>query len=158
MTDFKEKDDVKAKDVLNLTGTYLKRSSNFKYGKFSYFSFDIHYPNHQTKSFFCQSEEEYEIWINKINLVTGFEDIYTTYKLRETLGEGYYGIVKSCEHIISGRQAAIKIVPKKEMNIKEMIQIRTEIEILKVCQHPNIVRLYDLYENDEYIYISKYIE
>ena len=31
---------------------------------------------------------------------------------------------------------------------------RSEIEILKICQHPNIIRLYDVFENQENIYIS----
>ena len=31
--------------------------------------------------------------------------------------------------------------------------MRTEIEILKICQHPNIVSLYDVFENEDYFYI-----
>jgi len=31
--------------------------------------------------------------------------------------------------------------------------VKTEIEILKICQHPNIIRLYDIFENNDYIYI-----
>jgi serine/threonine protein kinase len=37
---------------------------------------------------------------------------------------------------------------------KELVQ--TEIEILKICQHPNIIRLYDIFENLEYIYIGNF--
>jgi len=36
---------------------------------------------------------------------------------------------------------------------KELVQ--TEIEILKICQHPNIIRLYDIFENLDFIYIGK---
>ena len=28
-----------------------------------------------------------------------------------------------------------------------------EIEVLKVCQHPNLLRLYDVFESKEHIYI-----
>jgi serine/threonine protein kinase len=31
--------------------------------------------------------------------------------------------------------------------------IKREIEILKVCQHPTIIRLYDVFENNDFIYI-----
>ena len=31
--------------------------------------------------------------------------------------------------------------------------MRTEIEILKICQHPNIIQLYDVFENTDYFYI-----
>ncbi len=41
------------------------------------------------------------------------------------------------------------------MSQKEMDLAKTEIEILKICQHPNIVRIFDIFENVDYIYISK---
>lgn len=40
------------------------------------------------------------------------------------------------------------------MTIQDLELVKTEIEILKVCQHPNIIRLYDVFENIDFIYIS----
>ena len=31
--------------------------------------------------------------------------------------------------------------------------MKREIEVLKICQHPNIIRFYDVFENAEFIYI-----
>jgi calcium-dependent protein kinase len=42
---------------------------------------------------------------------------------------------------------------KKKMDTSDIELMRTEIEILKICQHPNIIRLYDIFENIDYIYI-----
>ncbi len=47
---------------------------------------------------------------------------------------------------------------KAEMKVEDMEMARTEIEIMKISQHPNIIRLYDVFENIEYIYISKYLQ
>lgn len=44
---------------------------------------------------------------------------------------------------------------KKDMSSMDMELVKTEIEILKVCQHPNIIRIYDIFENLDLIYISK---
>lgn len=41
------------------------------------------------------------------------------------------------------------------MQVDDLEMARTEIEIMKICQHPNIIQLYDVFENIEYIYISK---
>jgi len=30
---------------------------------------------------------------------------------------------------------------------------KREVEILKICQHPNIIRLLDVFENSDYIFI-----
>ena len=54
------------------------------------------------------------------------------------------------------REAAIKIINKKNIKLEELQLARTEIEILKMCQHPNIIRLYDVLENHLYIYISMF--
>jgi len=51
------------------------------------------------------------------------------------------------------REAAIKIISKKALTVPEYEQVHTEIEILKICNHPNIIKLYDILENQDYIYI-----
>ena len=47
----------------------------------------------------------------------------------------------------------MKIIKKKDMSIGEIELQKREIEVLKLCQHPNIIRLLDVFENPEYIYI-----
>jgi serine/threonine protein kinase len=42
---------------------------------------------------------------------------------------------------------------KNNMDSSDLELVRTEIEILKVCQHPYIIKLYDVFENIDYIYI-----
>ena len=48
---------------------------------------------------------------------------------------------------------AIKIVKKKDTQTKDLEMLKREIEVLKQCQHPNIIRFYDVFENHDYIYI-----
>ena len=43
---------------------------------------------------------------------------------------------------------------KKEMSMQDLELVKTEIEILKICQQPNIIQLYDVFENIDYIYIG----
>jgi serine/threonine protein kinase len=40
------------------------------------------------------------------------------------------------------------------MSIKELELQKREIEVLKICQHPNIIRLIDVFENPDFIYIG----
>ena len=42
---------------------------------------------------------------------------------------------------------------KKEMSASDLELQRREIEVLKMCQHPHIIRLLDIFENQDYIYI-----
>ena len=42
------------------------------------------------------------------------------------------------------KEVVIKIMNKNDMKTEDIELIRTEIEILKICQHPNIIHLYEL--------------
>jgi len=56
-------------------------------------------------------------------------------------------------HKETNRKVAIKIMSKKDMTNQDLELVKTEIEILKIAQHPYIIRLYDIFENAEFIYI-----
>jgi serine/threonine protein kinase len=64
-------------------------------------------------------------------------------------------LVRLGVHKTSGRKVAIKIMNKKDMTMQDLELVKTEIEILKISQHPSIIRLYDIFENIDFIYISK---
>ena len=65
--------------------------------------------------------------------------------------------MKLGSHLKSKRRVAIKVIKKKHMSLKELELQKREIEVLKICQHPNIIRLLDVFENPDYIYIGKNI-
>ena len=56
-------------------------------------------------------------------------------------------------HKKTQKKVAVKIMKKADMNPQDVEMVKREIEILKLCQHPNIIRLLDVFENPDYIYI-----
>ena len=56
-------------------------------------------------------------------------------------------------HKKTNEKVAVKIIRKAHMEPKDLKLIRTEIDIMKLCKHENVVRLFDLYENSDFIYI-----
>ena len=71
------------------------------------------------------------------------------------MGKGKFGLIRLGIHKETGREVAIKIINKKEMSIQDLKLLKTEIEILKISQHPNIIRLYDVFDKINFMYISK---
>ena len=74
------------------------------------------------------------------------EDIYDNIK---TLGEGSFGLVYLGKHKISGVERAIKNINKDKANLsaeEEQTLIR-EINILKTLDHPNIMKVYEYFNN-----------
>jgi serine/threonine protein kinase len=64
-----------------------------------------------------------------------------------------FGIVREGYYQKSKEKVAIKIVIKNDLYPKNLELLRNEIENLKICQHPNIIKIYDTIENRNYIYI-----
>ena len=74
------------------------------------------------------------------------------YKLdRAVLGEGAFGKVQKCENRATGEVRAVKIIDKLNLEESEKIRLKYEIDILKNLSHPNIVRLFEVYENNSSI-------
>ena len=74
------------------------------------------------------------------------------YKLDQAvLGEGAFGKVQKCQHRTTGEVRAVKIIDKLSLEDAERIRLKYEIDILKNLNHPNIVRLFEVYENNSSI-------
>jgi len=82
------------------------------------------------------------IWFNK-------------YRVIQKLGQGSSGIVYLAQHEMLRTYRAIKQVPRKQADA----QWTNEVNILKILRHPNIPIIYDIEEDENYIYIiEEYIE
>lgn len=100
-----------------------------------------------------------EISINDINTFQLPSNCFQShYKIIEYLGEGSFGKVFKAREISSGRILAVK---KMSINYseKKYSNIIKEINLLKHLDHPNIVKYYDYFEEEEYIYLMmEYLE
>lgn len=76
--------------------------------------------------------------------------IETKYEVTELLGSGSYGKVFKVKNKVSGKYYACKRINKKSIRNKERLKI--EINLLKETDHPNIIRLHELYEDSIYLY------
>lgn len=75
------------------------------------------------------------------------------YKLKETLGKGAFGVVGKCENLSTGAVRAVKMLAKKKLDDDELESLANEILIIKKLDHPNIVKMYEEYEDSKYLYI-----
>ncbi|XP_016343298.1 serine/threonine-protein kinase BRSK1-like [Sinocyclocheilus anshuiensis] len=75
------------------------------------------------------------------------------YRLEKTLGKGQTGLVKLGIHCITGQKVAIKIVNREKLSESVLMKVEREIAILKLIEHPHVLKLYDVYENNKYLYL-----
>eukprot|EP00931_Biecheleriopsis_adriatica_P018158 TRINITY_DN12799_c0_g2_i1.p1 TRINITY_DN12799_c0_g2~~TRINITY_DN12799_c0_g2_i1.p1 ORF type:complete len:535 (+),score=142.81 TRINITY_DN12799_c0_g2_i1:78-1682(+) len=67
------------------------------------------------------------------------------------LGEGSYGSVSRATHQSTGVQRAIKILSKG--HAKNIARFKQEIAIMKAMDHPNIIKLFETFEDRRFMYL-----
>lgn len=76
------------------------------------------------------------------------------YKMsKDVLGKGGFGEVRPAVHLKTQQARAIKILYKDNYNKDEHDRIMNEITIMKSLDHPNIVRIYEYFQDERYIFI-----
>ena len=124
-----------------------KKSSTVKQNQFFFnqlFSAELCVPISQEKL----------IWENR-----GYQK--NNYKRGNLIGKGAFGYVYESINPIFNNKIAMKIIDKNKMNIndnnnilnEEKEDMKSEINILKKLSHPNIVKIFEFYETDNYFYI-----
>ena len=92
-----------------------------------------------------------KIKIDKSDFVRMKEDnIFEEYELKEKLGEGAYGSVYKVQQKATNYLRAVKAIKKKLVDSSEFYN---EIEVLKALDHPNIIKLFDCYQDKSYYYM-----
>jgi len=78
--------------------------------------------------------------------------IHESYDIdKKKLGEGSYGSVSKCTNKNTGVQRAVKSISKNQM--KNLERFKQEIAIMKIMDHPNIIKLYESFEDNRCIYL-----
>lgn len=137
---------------------------------------------HEKRVLYCKSEDERERWVSMLQhaahvRTTERKPVYMfivwcdlaarlcslspmqvvpiedDYVIGKELGRGRFSIVCECVHKMTGVHCAVKIIDKATIEPEEKSLLRTEIAVLKLVNHPNIIRMEGLYESKGYIYI-----
>lgn len=75
------------------------------------------------------------------------------YRLLKTIGKGNFAKVKLAKHVPTGKEVAIKIIDKTQLNPSSLQKLFREVRIMKMLDHPNIVKLYQVIETEKTLYL-----
>ena len=146
----------------NLSGCFVQEQANQMEieGK-KFYIFEIFFNNKsKTRKYYTPDIEIMKQFIKNIKEAIGYMKFSDYYELKEVIGKGKFGVVNLGIHKKTQQQVAVKIINKDSIKtIEDKELVRIEIGILKLCHHPNVVRLLDHLENEDYIFIvTEYIE
>ena len=81
------------------------------------------------------------------------------YQLEDELGSGGYGFVMTARHRLSRKEVAVKFIIRKKVpehawTEDELLgRLPTEIVLLSTVNHDNVVKFFDLFEDEVYFYL-----
>ncbi|XP_076174070.1 calcium/calmodulin-dependent protein kinase II isoform X28 [Ptiloglossa arizonensis] len=81
---------------------------------------------------------------------TRFSD---NYDLKEELGKGAFSVVRRCVQKSTDHEFAAKIINTKKLTARDFQKLEREARICRKLQHPNIVRLHDSIQEENYHYL-----
>lgn len=83
------------------------------------------------------------------------KDLSANFEIGSILGKGSFGEVRRCINKNTGMECAIKIVNKSHIGQHQVLVdlMEQELEVLQNTDHPHIVRVFELLEDDAKFYI-----
>ncbi|KAL3285301.1 hypothetical protein HHI36_019411 [Cryptolaemus montrouzieri] len=75
------------------------------------------------------------------------------YDLEETLGSGHFAVVKLARHVFTGEKVAVKVIDKSKLDEISKSHLFQEVRCMKLVQHPNVVRLYEVIDTATKLYL-----
>lgn len=102
---------------------------------------------------YTKAKEERDNWIVVLRQASRDRKFTKQYVLKHKIGTGKFSNVYLCKSKATGTEYAVKLIKKDHLSDDEKELLRTEIAILRLVEHPFIVRLIDVFETVENMYL-----
>jgi len=149
---YKDESEPRHKSMHNLSGLFLKEEATKILDDITYYSFSIIFPK-KKRTYFCDNKQEFKGWKKRLRIATNYSNILQMYEISNVIGVGSFSTVKLATNKVTNQKVAVKIVTKNKLSTPILESTLTEIEIMKICQFPYIIKFIEAYENIEFIYI-----
>lgn len=125
-----------------------KSAGEYKYG------FRLIKNKHYTE-FYSDSKEKLNIWFNKIKKHCILNNFFNDFTAVGVLGKGNFAKVYKVKSKNTGKFFAAKIFEKTEVSKSDKLRkaLLSELKIMRMVDHPYILKMHQVYEGDQHIYI-----
>ena len=160
--DNNNKEEMALKGVIFLTGCLVDvMEDDVENEVKGYFGFELtqqdlatgEHHKHEKRVFYCKTVEERLQWVTALQHAAEVIPIEDDYVIGKELGKGRFSVVHECVHIRTNKHCAVKVIDKRTIEVEDKGLLRTEIAVLKLVDHPNIIKLEGIYESKFFIYI-----
>ncbi len=149
-------DKTPLRGVMFLCGNFVEPVNSYSDERRGYWGFEISRKvngKECTRLFYAKSKADRDDWVFNLREASEAIPIEEDYHIGQVLGKGRSSRVCICVNKKTLQRMAVKIIDKALMDDDERELVRSEIAIMKLIYHPNIVRMHSIYEGKHQIYI-----
>jgi serine/threonine protein kinase len=151
---YTSKKSIKPKGVIFITGAIINSIDNN--------SIEIVIEGntrHKKRILYCENLKIKNAWFNVLKTASQVINFDEIYEIGNELGKGAFGTVNKCIRKCDNKIFAVKIIDKKNFTENDREHLKTELSILKLVCHPNIIHMDCFYERENNIYfVMDFIE
>jgi len=118
---YKNKREERHKSMHSLVGVFIKDEAEEQLDSTTVlYPFKLIFPPNKARSYYFSDRAEKERWMDAIMKVIGYSNVFDFYEIKETLGKGKFGLVKSAIHKKTRKSVAVKVMSKKSMSVQDV--------------------------------------
>ena len=94
-------------------------------------------------------------WFDLLKYFGVLSNLRCQYDIGNIIGKGNFAKVYEITHCASRRKFALKTINKEMFNdnIKSILSLHDEINLLRKIRHPNVLQLYEIFESENNIHL-----
>ncbi|OMJ93535.1 hypothetical protein SteCoe_3513 [Stentor coeruleus] len=113
---------------------------------------------HQNLSFgeimlWSDSRKERDDWLRFLENASNYRKFKEFYTIGEKIGHGKFSDVYSCTENSTYKKWAVKVITKSKLSSLEKELIQSEISILRVLNHPGVIKIKDIFDSKKHLLI-----
>ena len=138
--------------IWNINKTIIQIGEKTDISKYTFYPLKFINFNGSYSYIYFEDKENLLKFAKKCEENTNYLKIENLFEIKDKIGQGHFGVVKTCIEKATGKEFAVKIMNKKHMKYKEFQLVIQERNYMSLIKHPNIVSLIKDFEDETYLY------
>jgi len=150
---YETKGATQPKGIFFLDGCEIEELKDYNVTKKYGFTISNKSESYENHVLYCNTKQEFDEWMSHLRIFKS-STIMDLYTFHEKIGAGKFSTVyrATCK-ADKNKEYAVKIIEKKLLKPEERDFLLSETSVMKVLDHPNIIKLIDTVESKTHIYI-----
>jgi len=145
---------MRTKGSGSLSGSVREIKRTFTASGVKQFGIELSWDNGYSRVLYAEDRESQQAWLTKLREAAHNPVIESKYIISpKVYAQGAFSEIHECTHRVSGKRFAVKVSPKRGLDPIERAGMLSEISILEMVAHPNVISLEAVFEDTENVYI-----